>query len=224
MLEVIEDDSTKNLAELSLAGDEADNWSNVSNGFTVCTVCNSVGVSFAHQPAAPEDHRSSGTAGSSTVGLLEFFERDSTKNLAELDFAEDKAENGSNVINGSTVWDSVGASLALQPAALAAPEEHRSSGAAGSTKMRMLGLSESDFTKNLKEPSHEEDEAENGYQKDTQENKVTKASNANGALYVFGIWIYYDPRDLREVWTENDHSNSSCLWSSHDAQQDCLSR
>ena len=101
--------------------------------------------------------------------------RDSTKNLAELDLAEDEAENGSNVINGSTVWDSV---------APAAPEDHWSSGAAGSTKMRMLGLSESGFTKNLKEPSLEEDEAENGYQKDTQENKLTKASNANGALYV----------------------------------------
>ena len=74
--------------------------------------------------------------------------------------------------------------LALQLAAPAAPEDHGSSGAAGSTKMRVLGLSESEFTKNLKEPSFEEDEAENGYQKDTQENSVTKASNANGALCV----------------------------------------
>ena len=65
-----------------------------------------------------------------------------------------------------------------------APEDQRSSGAAGPTKMRMLGLSESDCTKNLKEPSLEEDEAENGYQKDTQENNVTMASNANGTLYV----------------------------------------
>ena len=48
----------------------------------------------------------------------------------------------------------------------------------------MLEVIESDFTKNLKEPSLEEDEAENGYQKDTQENNVTKASNANRALYV----------------------------------------
>ena len=71
MLEVIEGDSAKNLAELSLAGDEAENESNVSNG---STVWNSVGVSFAHQPAAPEDHRSSGTAGSSTIGLLEVIE------------------------------------------------------------------------------------------------------------------------------------------------------
>ena len=51
--------------------------------------------------------------------------------------------------------------------------------------MRMLGLSESDFTKNLKEPSLEEDEAENGYQKDTQEKNMTKTSSVNGALYVF---------------------------------------
>ena len=33
-------------------------------------------------------------------------------------------------------------------------------------------------------PGAAEDEAENGYQKDTQENNVTKASSANGALYV----------------------------------------
>ena len=112
-------------------------------------------------------------------------ERDSTNNLAELDLAEEEAENGSNVINGSTVRDSVGASFALPPAAPAAPEDHRSSGAAGSTKMRKLGLSESDFTKNLKEPSLEEDEAENGYQKDTQEKNMTKASNAKKALCAF---------------------------------------
>ena len=58
-------------------------------------------------------------------------------------------------------------------------EDHRSSGAAGLTKMRKLW-----FAKNLKEPFLEEDEAENGYQKDTQENNVPKASNANGTLYV----------------------------------------
>ena len=61
---------------LAAIGDETENGSNESNG---STVCNSVGVSFAHQPAAPEDHRSSGTAGSSVVGLLEVIERDTTK-------------------------------------------------------------------------------------------------------------------------------------------------
>ena len=114
----------------------------------------SVGASFAQQPAAP--HRSSVNAGSSIIGLLEVIERDSTKNLAELDFAENEAKNRLNVINGSAVWDSVGASFAHQSAAPAAPEDHRSSDAAGSTKMRMLELSESDFNKNLKEPSLEE--------------------------------------------------------------------
>ena len=70
MLEVIERDSTKNLVELSLAEDEAENGSNVSNGFT----------SFARQLAAtvaPEDHRSSDAAGSSNIGMLEVIERDS---------------------------------------------------------------------------------------------------------------------------------------------------
>ena len=43
----------------------------------------------------------------------------------------------------------------------------------------------SDFVRVSEEPSLEKDEAENGYQKDTQENNVTKASSsANGALHV----------------------------------------
>ena len=54
MLEAIERDSTKNLVEFPFAGDEAESGSNVSSG---STVWNSVGVSFARQPAAPEDHR-----------------------------------------------------------------------------------------------------------------------------------------------------------------------
>ena len=141
----------------------------------------SVGDSFAQQPAAPEAHRIPVNAGSSIIGMPEVIERDSTKNLAELSLAEDEAENGSNVSNGFTVWNSVGVSFAHQPAA---PEDHRSSGAAGSSNIRMLEVIERDFTKSLKEPSLEEDEAESGYQKDTQENNVTKASNANGALYV----------------------------------------
>ena len=47
-----------------------------------------------------------------------------------------------------------------------APEDHRCSGAAGPMKKRMLGLSESEFTNKLKEPSLGEDVVENGYQKD----------------------------------------------------------
>ena len=82
------------------------------------------------------------------------------------------------MINGSTVWDSVGVSFAHQPAA---SEDHRSSGAAGSSNMIKLEVSESDlFHQEL--PSLEEDETENGYQKDTQENNATKASNSNSAL------------------------------------------
>ena len=42
----------------------------------------------------------------------------------------------------------------------------------------------SDYVRVSEEASFEEDEAENGYQKDTQENNVTKASSANGALHV----------------------------------------
>ena len=47
----------------------------------------------------------------------------------------------------------------------------------------------SDYVRVCEEPSLEEDEAENGYQKDTQENNVTKASSANGALHVWNLNI-----------------------------------
>ena len=48
----------------------------------------------------------------------------------------------------------------------------------------MLELNKSEHTKNLKKPSFEEDEAENGYQNHAQENNVTKASKTDGARYV----------------------------------------
>ena len=70
----------------------------------------SVGAYFDQQPAAP--HRSPVNAGSSITGMLEEIERDSTENLAEPSLARDEAENGSNVSNESTVWNSIGASFA----------------------------------------------------------------------------------------------------------------
>ena len=54
----------------------------------------SVGASFAQQPAAPEAQRSPGLAGSSIMGMLEVIERNFTKNLAEPPLAEDEVEIG----------------------------------------------------------------------------------------------------------------------------------
>ena len=119
---------------------------------TLVNKMNGVAVWYSVGASFTQAHRSPVNAGSSIIGMLEVIERDSTKNLAELSLTEDEAENRLNKSNGFTVWDSVGASLAHQPAAPAAPEDHRSSGAAGSTNMRMLEVIESDFTKNLKEP------------------------------------------------------------------------
>ena len=45
--------------------------------------------------------------------------------------------------------------------------------ATGTVTARMLELNNSEYTKNFKKLSFEEDEAENGYQNDTQENNVT---------------------------------------------------
>ena len=56
--------------------------------------------------------------------------------------------------------------------------------ATGTVTARMLELNKSEYSKSLKKPSFAEDEAENGYQNDTQENKVTKAPKTDGARYV----------------------------------------
>ena len=56
--------------------------------------------------------------------------------------------------------------------------------ATGTVTTRMLELSKSELTKILKKLSFEEDEAENGYQNDTQENNVTMDSETDGARYV----------------------------------------
>ena len=46
---------------------------------------------------------------------------------------------------------------------------------------RLLEINKSEYTKNLKKPSFEEDETENGYLNDTQGNNVTVDSETNGA-------------------------------------------
>jgi len=80
----------------------------------------------------------------------------------------------------NTLRNYYGASFVQQPAA---PEIHQSSGGAGSSIIGMLEVVESDFSKNLAELSLAEDEAEAGYQKITQENKVTKAAKEQDVKY-----------------------------------------
>merc|ERR1712064_21522 len=92
-------------------------------------------------------------------------------------FAKAKADLEQGIAGVQKALDTLrnyyGASFVQQPAA---PEVHQSSGGAGSSIIGMLEVIESDFSKNLAELSLAEDEAENGYQKVTQENKVTKVS------------------------------------------------
>jgi len=80
----------------------------------------------------------------------------------------------------NTLRNYYGASFVQQPAA---PEIHQSSGGAGSSIIGILEVVESDFSKNLAELSLAEDEAEAGYQKITQENKVTKAAKEQDVKY-----------------------------------------
>jgi len=80
----------------------------------------------------------------------------------------------------NTLRNYYGTSFVQQPAA---PEVHQSSGGAGTSIIGILEVVESDFSKNLAELSLAEDEAEAGYQKITQENKVNKASKEQDVKY-----------------------------------------
>jgi chromosome segregation ATPase len=71
-------------------------------------------------------------------------------------------------------------SLSQQPAR---PELHQNSEGAASSIIGILQVVESDFSKNLAELTLAEDEAESGYQKLTQQNKVTKASLEQDVKY-----------------------------------------
>ena len=99
-------------------------------------------------------------------------------------FAKAKADLEQGIAGVQKALDTLrnyyGASFVQQPAA---PEIHQSSGGAGSSIIGILEVVESDFSKNLAELSLAEDEAEAGYQKITQENKVTKASKEQDVKY-----------------------------------------
>ena len=88
----------------------------------------------------------------------------------------------------------------------------------------MLELNKSEHTKNLKKPSVEEDEAGNGYQNDTQENNVTKASKTDGARSV--LEFEYTLILVTFVRYVQKTTSPICLFFSNcrDAQQVCSSR
>ena len=88
----------------------------------------------------------------------------------------------------------------------------------------MLELNKREYTKNLKKPSFEEDEAENGYQNDTQENNVTMDSETDGARYVleFEYTVFF----VTFVRYVQKTTSPICLnfKNSRDAQQVCSYR
>merc|ERR1712217_442502 len=71
-------------------------------------------------------------------------------------------------------------SMMQQPAM---PEKHTKSGDAGSSIIGILEVCESDFAKNLATETSEEDDSEAAYQKQTQENRVTKTLKDQDVKY-----------------------------------------
>ena len=95
--------------------------------------------------------------------------------------------------------------------------------ATGTVTTRLLEINKSEYTKNLKKPSCEEDETENGYLNDTQENKVTVDSETDGARDVlefeFTLFVVIFMTHVQET------TSPICLIfkNSRDAQQVCPS-
>merc|ERR1719245_1323003 len=71
-------------------------------------------------------------------------------------------------------------SMMSQPAM---PEKHSKASGAGSGIIGILEVCESDFAKNLATETTEEDDSEASYQKQTQENKVTKTTKEQDVKY-----------------------------------------
>merc|ERR1719429_116076 len=63
------------------------------------------------------------------------------------------------------------------------PEKHSKASGAGSGIIGILEVCESDFSKNLATETTEEDDSEASYQKQTQENKVTKTTKEQDVKY-----------------------------------------
>merc|ERR1719432_63549 len=63
------------------------------------------------------------------------------------------------------------------------PEKHVKAADAGSSIIGILEVCESDFAKNLAAETSQEDDAEASYQKQTQENKVTKTTKEQDVKY-----------------------------------------
>merc|ERR1719343_1336561 len=65
----------------------------------------------------------------------------------------------------------------------AKPEQHAKAGGAGGSIISILEVCESDFATNLAKEESEEADAEEEYEKTTQENKITKATKEQDAKY-----------------------------------------
>merc|ERR1719361_2942084 len=95
-------------------------------------------------------------------------------------------------------------SVMQQPAM---PEKHAKAGDAGSSIIGILEVCESDFAKNLAEETSEEDDAEATYEKNTQENKVTKTIKDQDVKYNTQEFQTLD-KEIAELSGDRETTNS----------------
>merc|ERR1719194_72088 len=87
------------------------------------------------------------------------------------------------------------------------PEGHSKASGAGGSIISMLEVIESDFAKNLAQITEEEEAAQSGYDKLTQENKVTKTMKEQDVKYKTEEFTSLD-KELAELSSDRDSTNT----------------
>merc|ERR1719446_362082 len=89
----------------------------------------------------------------------------------------------------------------------AMPEKHTKSSGAGQGIIGILEVCESDFAKNLATETSEEDDSEAAYQKQTQENKVTKTLKDQDVKYNTQAFQTLD-KEITEMSADRETTNA----------------
>merc|ERR1711920_261791 len=148
-------------------------------------------------------------------------EMDSIRSTERADYAQAKAdlEQGLAGVRKALgvlreYYGSTGASMLQADADMksmmqqpAMPEKHGKAGDAGSSIIGILEVCESDFAKNLATETSEEDDSEAAYQKQTQENKVTKTLKDQDVKYNTQAFQTLD-KEITEMSADRETTNA----------------
>merc|ERR1719310_165313 len=89
----------------------------------------------------------------------------------------------------------------------AKPEQHAKAGGAGGSIINILEVCESDFATNLAKEESEESDAQEEYEKTTQENKITETTKSQDAKYKSQEATSLD-KTISELSSDRDTTNT----------------